>query len=373
MSASVCLAANTLGYPEGGGHLWAYLNWALGLQVLGCQVIWLEAVDEEEDLQHVAGQLARLREHLAPYGLADSIALFAPGGSAEDTGCPDLETATEADVLLNFRYGMPADAVRRFNRAALIDIDPGLLQWWMVNGLIRVAEHDAYFTIGERVGDPSAPIPDTEMRWLRTMPPVALDRWPPVRVGPEASFTTVSHWYEDEWMDDGGMPYRNDKQTAFLPYLDLPGKAPCRLELALCLAPDEDGDRAMLKRRGWSVRHAYDVSSTPEDYQDYVRGSLGEFSCAKPSYVRLDTAWVSDRTVCYLASGKPAVVQYTGPSRYLPDAEGMFRFRDESEAARALETAITDYDRQCDAARALAEEYFDARRVVGAVLERVLA
>jgi hypothetical protein len=31
----------TLGYPEGAGHLWVYLNWALSLHALGCRVIWL--------------------------------------------------------------------------------------------------------------------------------------------------------------------------------------------------------------------------------------------------------------------------------------------------------------------------------------------
>ena len=58
----------------------------------------------------------------------------------------------------------------------------------------------------------------------------------------------------------------------------------------------------------------------------------------------LQNAWVSDRTLCFLASGKPAVVQYTGPSRVLPDAAGLFRFRDIDEAARALDTVAADYD-----------------------------
>jgi hypothetical protein len=89
--------------------------------------------------------------------------------------------------------------------------------------------------------------------------------------------------------------------------------------------------------------------------------------------VYLENAWISDRTLCYLASGKPAVVQYTGPSRFLPDAAGLFRFRDLEEAARYLEMAAADYERQCGLARALAEEYFDARKVVGRVLELALA
>src|SRR5215510_6645369 len=90
-----------------------------------------------------------------------------------------------------------------------------------------------------------------------------------------------------------------------------------------------------------------------------------EFCCARPSYVRLQDAWISDRTICYLASGKPAIVQHTGPSRFLPDNAGLFRFHDMEGAVRCLETAAADYERHCRLARALSEEYFDAEKVIG--------
>jgi hypothetical protein len=128
----------------------------------------------------------------------------------------------------------------------------------------------------------------------------------------------------------------------------------------------------MLRSRGWAVRHAWEVSSDPQSYQKYIQGSRGEFSCVKPSCVRFQNAWISDRTVCYLASGKPAVVQHTGPSRILPDDDGLFRFRDLGEAARYLDLAATDYERHSRSARELAEEHFDARKVVGRVLEQIL-
>ena len=130
--------------------------------------------------------------------------------------------------------------------------------------------------------------------------------------------------------------------------------------------------RRLMEPKGWRLREAWDVSSTPDDYRAYVRRSRGEWSCAKPSFIALETAWVSDRTLCYLASGRPAVVQHTGPSRILPDAEGLFRFRSLDEAARALAAAEADYGRHCRLARALVEEHFDARLVVGRVLERAL-
>jgi hypothetical protein len=114
------------------------------------------------------------------------------------------------------------------------------------------------------------------------------------------------------------------------------------------------------------------IASNPWNYRQYIQTSRAEFSCAKPACIRLQNAWISDRTICYLASGKPAVVEHTGPSRFLPDAGGLFRFRNKPEAVRYIETVATDYERQCNLARSLAEEYFDARKVARAMLERAL-
>lgn len=236
------------------------------------------------------------------------------------------------------------------------------------------APHDIYFTIGETVGQRRTRIPDVGLKWHYTPPCVALDWWPVLPATADAPFSTVSHWYgRDEWIDDEAGGYCNDKREGFLPYLDLPRLTKQPLELALCLAADDDDERAALRERNWRVRDSNAVTSTPWDYQRYIQGSRGEFSCVKPSCVRLQNAWISDRTLCYLASGRPAVVEHTGPSEFLPDAAGLFRFRDLNDAARCLDTVAADYDRQSSLARALAEEYFDARKVVGSVLERAWA
>jgi hypothetical protein len=114
------------------------------------------------------------------------------------------------------------------------------------------------------------------------------------------------------------------------------------------------------------------VAPTPNDYQSYVQGSLGEFSCAKPSCIRLANAWISDRTLCYLASGRPAVVQHTGPSRFLPDSAGLLRFRDLPEAVEKLRLASERWDEHSSMARSLVEQYFCARRVVKRLLEQII-
>jgi hypothetical protein len=377
MSLSVCLLANAISYPEGGGHLWVYLNWALGLRALGCRVIWLELLDRRFPADRVEACCAALKSRLERYELTECLILRsgtdAPPSLGEAAEGLDLDTAAEADLLLTMRHDAHPGLVERFRRSAFVDIDPGILQVWIAKGLIHVAPHDVYFTIGETVGQPSASFPDGGIRWQYTAPCVALDWWPTHEAAEDAPFTTVSHWNTyDEWMEDANGSYLNDKRAGFLPFLDLPRCTAQRLELALCLAGDANEQRE-LREHGWGVREAWQVAATPWDYQRYIQDARGEFSCAKPSCVRLQNAWVSDRTLCYLASGKPAVVQYTGPSRFLPDSAGLFRFRTLEEAAGCLERAAADYKRQCRVARALAEEYFDARRVVRKLLERALA
>jgi hypothetical protein len=376
MSARVCLLVDTLSCPKSGGLHWVYLNWALGLRALGCQVIWLERVGPNRPAHEAQAAIDELKRRLDRYDLAESVALCTytgeplPGSMAKE--CLDFEAAVETDLLLNLAYGITPELIRRFRRSALIDIDPGYLQLWMSNGQTNIAPHDVYFTIGETVGKPDARFPDAGLRWQYTPPCVALDWWPPGQAEANAPFTTVTHWSMNRWMKDAGGVYRDDKRTGFLPFLDLPRNTAQPLELALVLGRNEADERTALEQRGWHLRNAYAVASTPWDYKRYVQNSFGEFSCAKPTYVRLETAWISDRTMCYLASGKPAVVQYTGPSRF-PDSGGLFRFRDMQEATHALEEVVTDYERQCRLARALAEEHFDAQKVVGSVLERALA
>jgi hypothetical protein len=265
--------------------------------------------------------------------------------------------------------------VKCFRRSALIDIDPGLLQTWVSGGELPMPPpHTRYFTTGETVGTPGAKFRDLGLKWHYVSPPVCLEWWPPVPATPRAPFTTISHWASQDWLKDADdLYYSNEKRTGFEPFLDLPRCTSQTLELALWSSEKDDpAEWINLQERGWRVQDSKLVSSTPWDYQHYIQGSSGEFSCAKPAYVRFQTAWISDRTLCYLASGKPAMVQHTGPSRILPDAAGLFRFEDLRQAAYCFETIAADYDRQCQLARQLAEEFFDSKKLVRSVLERTL-
>jgi hypothetical protein len=370
MSITVCLAANTIDYPAGGGHAWAYLNWALGLRGLGCRVFWLEVIQKSVPPAKAERKLAALAAKLDPFGLAADLAVVYAGDQAlKNQPSVALDEACEADFLLSLRYGLSDKIVQRFPCSALLDIDPGLFQTWLASGQVKTARYDLYLTTGETVGRAEAHFPDAGLQWLYVPPCIALDWWPVKGSSDQAAFTTVSHWDTDEWVEDAAGSYLNDKRSGFLPFLSLPLHTAQKLELALCLEAGGDQERRRLETLGWRLRDAWSVASTPADYQHYIQESRGEFSCVKPSCLRLQNAWVSDRSLCYLASGKPVIAQHTGPSRFLPDAAGMHRFRTLEEAASSLERVAANYEQECLLARALAEEHFDARKVARRVLE----
>lgn len=377
MSITVCIApVRTLEYPEGGGHLWEYLNWALGLRAIGCNVIWLESVAANSPLAEVQVNVSALKLRLERYDLANCLALYSSDETtpldAAAMQCMDLDAAARADLLLEFRYDTPSHIVKRFRRSALLDIDPGLSQAWINKGRINLTPHDVYFTTGETVGRPGTQIPDLGLNWIYTSPCVALDWWPVREATADAPFTTVAHWYAGGWLEDDAHAHLDDKRSGFLPFLDMPELIDHPFQLALDLLP-EDEQRIALEGRGWSVVDAHSVAATPWNYQRYIQDSCGEFSCAKPACLKLENAWLSNRTLCYLASGKPAVVQHTGTSRFLPDDSGLFRFRSLQEATRCVKQIVADYESQCKFARSLAQDYFDATQVTGVLLEKALS
>jgi glycosyltransferase involved in cell wall biosynthesis len=370
MTRVLLATVRLLEFMEGAGHFWAYMQYAQALQRLGCDVYVLDS-SIWSDVPPGERRVREFRDRMERYGLRDKVIVAANGSGIGEAALPEL--LDDVDLLLNFNYHLGADVVSAARRSALVDIDPGLLQFWINRGFISPAAHDVYFTIGETVGDGSGLIPDCGIEWLRIRPPVFLDLWPYTYDGGAEAFTTVSSWWGDkDYVGEGEDYYDNTKRTAFFDFLDLPRHTDQPLELALFLAASDDADRRSLEERGWRVRHSPEVAGTPEGYRAYVQESRGEFSWAKASCARFQNAWISDRSLCYLASGKPVVVQNTGPSSFLPDGEGMFRFHTLADAARAIDQINADYERQCGLARRLAEDHFDAEAVVSSILERAL-
>jgi len=368
------------------GNFWVYLQYALGLRAIGCDVHWLERLEQpgpgwEGIDASPAEQAELLHRTLSRFGISNRPILYTTesenGGGFEPSfvGIAEREaekTLRRADLLLNFHQTIHPELLARVKRSALVDIDPGLLQYWISSGQLDVPDHDVYFTTGETVGTPSAAFPDAGIDWVHIRPPVFLDQWPFRPPPGPAPFTTVSSWHGHEYILEGDGYWDNNKRVSWVEFVELPKLTDQPLEIATFFGSKDASDRLILELNGWRVRHAVDVAGTADDYRSYVQSSRGEFSCAKPSCMRFQNAWVSDRTLCYLASGRPAVVQDTGPSAYLPSGEGLHRFTTPEEAAAAIDAVNADYERNCRAAREIAEAYFDATKIARLIVEAAL-
>ncbi len=372
----ICLLAQTLGYIEGGGHFWVYLNWGLGFHRAGARVTWLETVPRSFTPETFASHRTLLKNRLYEHGLPADLAFIHEDGEilSEQFGpLPVIrEIAESSDLLVNLCYGLSNSITQQFHRKALIDIDPGLLQHWVTRGYFALAPYDFYFTISDAIGKPGHPIPTLGLKWFHTAPCVDTASWPVTSSTAESPYTTVSHWEAHEYVvEEDGSFYENTKKAGFEPFLDLPGHLSIPVELALCIDPAQTQEIQRLRELGWRIRPSSEVSKSPIDYQGYIQQSRGEFSVSKPSYVKMQSGWISDRTLCYLSSGKPVIVQDTGPIHYVSEGLGLLRFRTLEEAARHFQSLFTDYPTHSQSARHLAESIFDSRRVAERFLDVV--
>ncbi len=105
-------------------------------------------------------------------------------------------------------------------------------------------------------------------------------------------------------------------------------------------------------------------------YRDYIHRSKGEFTVAKDQYVRLNTGWFSDRSACYLAAGRPVIIQETGFTKNYGGKAGLLSFGSLGEIVDAVKTINADYAKHSRAARALAREVFEAEKVLKSLLDR---
>jgi hypothetical protein len=254
-----------------------------------------------------------------------------------------------------------------------IDLDPGFTQFAMLPTPSRSTlwyasplDYDVRFSYGTRLGKPDCPIPTHGLEWLPTRPPIALELLP-ARYTPDARyFTTVMSWSARKPIVYEGVEY-GQKDVEFWRIADLPRRVGEVFEIALA---GDAAPREKMAAAGWRIADPRDVTATIWSYRDYIAQSRGEFSVAVNLEVKSRSGWFSDRTAAYLASGKPVIVQDTGFSESLPCGEGLFAFTTIDDAAKAVEAINRDYAGQCKAARAVAEEYFDSDKVLGAVLER---
>jgi hypothetical protein len=369
----ILLSGMVAGDPGQGGATWAVLQYLFGLEAAGHEVVLVEPVDGER--LAAGAPTASYFESLAM--LEGRAALLEVGG--ESTLGLDyrelLDFARDADLLLNVS-GMLRDErlLGSIPVRAFLDLDPGFNQVWQAQGVEMGFDlHTHFVTVGARVGEPGCPIPTLGRDWIPTLPPVALGCWPEASAAPRRSaWTSVGHWRSYGSTAYGGIDY-GQRAHSLRTLIDLPRRSDARFELALGIHPDEAGDLAALAANGWQLVDPAVVAGSPADYADFVSGSRGELGVAKSGYVATRSGWFSDRSACYLASGRPVVAQDTGFDALLPVGSGLLAYADAAGAAAAIEAVESDRRAHERGARELAAEYLDSGRVLTRLLERLAA
>jgi hypothetical protein len=359
------------GDPGQGGASWSILQYVLGLRALGHEVRLVEPVDALEPAS-VDYFSALVRE----FGLEREAALLARG-SRDTAGLPYRELAawaTGADLLFNVSGMLRDESLAGPPPLRVyLDLDPAFNQLWhSVYGIDMGFDlHNRFATVGLELGEPGCPVPTCGREWIKTLPPVFLPLWPRTATVETVAFTTVANWRGYGSVEWEGRRY-GQKAHSLRGLIDLPKQTQERLLLALAIHPEEREDLAALGSHGWQLADPARVAGSPGRYAGFVRGSKGELGIAKEGYVASRCGWFSDRSACYLASGRPVVAQETGFARHLPVGKGLLSFGTVEEAVAALTEVDADYRRHAEAARALAEQLFESSAVLGRLLDGLL-
>lgn len=370
----------TIGRSGLGGQAWATLQYLLGLRALGHEVIYLEDCGESSwvynwekaewttELDYPA---AYVRACLEPFGFGAKWIYRTNEGSVGMPLEELLEACVRADLLV--MRAVPLWIWRKeYERPrcrAFIDVDPGFTQISIANGdkgiAAGIARCERRFTVGQRIGGVGCPIPADGGPWLKTLPPVSLADWPMAN-DDATHFTSIMRWQGFREAIHKGVNYgQRDKE--FPKFIELPKLTAQKFRLALMGAKPET-----LTRHGWEVAPGEIISQTPTSYRSFIRSSRGEFSVPKHGYVETRCGWFSDRSVCYLASGRPVLIEDTGLSDWLPVGAGLVTFTDMPTAVAGMETINADYEGHRRAARQLAENYFAAERVLPRFVEAAM-
>jgi hypothetical protein len=365
-----------------GGMAWSDLHYLLGLRDLGHDVWFLE---DSDDYPSCADPVRKTVDTNAAYGLRFALEVFERFGFGRRWAYHDAHTATwhggaaesirdicaDADLVLDLAGVNPLRPwLDDVEQRALVDKDPVFTQLRHLqdpSAAARAALHTSFFTFAGNVGCDGTTLPGDGFRWEPTRHPIWLDGWPRATASGAERFTTVMQWESYPAREHAGERY-GTKADSLSAYLELPERVG-PLELTVGgPAPVE-----LLRAHGWAVRESLETAADPWAYRDYVGRSGGEFTVAKHAYVTSRSGWFSERSASYLASGRPVVAQETGFSSWLPSGEGVVPFSTADEAVSAIQDVRARPAAHAEAARALAEDYFDSRLVLARLLERVYA
>lgn len=361
-----------------GGMAWYNLQYLIGLARLGHDVYFVEDSDDYPSCYDPARGITdtdptyglQFATHtFERIGLGDHWAYYDAHTSRWLGPCYDriLDVCATADLLLNLGGVNPLRPwFMQIPTRAFVDGDPVFIQLRHLSDPAArnlAKQHTAFLSMAENIGLNRSSIPNDGLPWQATRQPIVLDAWPVTPTPPQGKFTTVMQWESYPAREYGGVRY-GMKSDSFEPYMDLPEKAGRIFELAVSgsSAPSE-----LLHSKGWVVRDP--PTQDPWTYQHYIQQSKAEFSVAKHGYVVSRSGLFSERSTCYLATGRPVVIQDTGFSDWLPTGAGVISFSTPEEALAGIEEINSRYEFHCQAARAIAEEYFDARKVLPRLIE----
>jgi len=371
-------------YPFG-GVIWDYLQYLLGFRSLGHQVLYLED-SGAWPYDPVAGTISddcsfalqSLHKIFTDFDLAESW-VYRNGADGKFHGAREKvarEWLRHGDLLVNVSSaGWLRDYDLRVGHRMFIDGDPMFCQIGLLDGSNplyagRLRDHDSHFSFGLSVGQPECPVPVDGITWRPTVQPVAIDQWPVTPISTDAPWTTVMNWASYKPKVWEGRTY-GQKNLEFARFRDLPSKTNVPLRLAMGMGVDGQRPAQELRQLGWDLVEPQEVVPDHRAYRSFLTNSRGEWSVAKHGYVEGRTGWFSCRTACYLAAGRPAVVQETGWSRHLPSDRGVLPFTTLDEAAEGLGKVTRNYSEHSKAAREIALEFFDAKKVCQELLRQV--
>jgi hypothetical protein len=381
---SIAIAGSLAQKPGRGGHTWVFLQYLLGFRKLGWDVLFLDRLEPDMCIDETgmrapierSQNVRYFQEVMSRFRLDGSYGLLCSGDTTTIglSRAKILERVSASAALINIMGFLRDDEIlMAAPKRVFLDIDPGFGQMWQALGQHETfSGHDAYVTIAENIGQPECTIPTCGLAWITTRQPIVLDEWPAAHGGDGAGpITSIASWRGAY----GPVAYQGTtyglRAHEFRKFASLPGLTTRRFEIALDIHPADVKDIELLCGNQWSLIEPRLAAGDPWRYRDYIRSSAAEVMIAKSMYVQTRSGWFSDRSICYLASGRPVLAQDTGFGDTLPTGEGLLTFATVEEAAEATRAIGRDHARHALAARRLAEECFDSSKVLGALAQKL--
>lgn len=377
-------------YPTGGAA-WDYVQYPVGLMLLGHDVYYIEDTRQyplyqqnSEAWDDASGCVSHLKGIMEKFGMKDRWA-YRDVASGQSFGMSEekiLELCRSADIFVNVSCSTyPRDEYLKIPKRILIDSDPMFTQMqyslqesatkeskdWTAVQILE--SHTHLFTFGKNIGAENCRIPLLNFKWIPTHQPVCLEFWQGGLTKAKKAFTSVMNWSDRKKFLYGNEEW-GQKDVEFEKIKKAPTLLPSVNFEVVMNKPISDS-LSELGMLGWSIREPWQTVASPDDYKSFIFGSAAEFSVAKETYVKSNSGWFSCRSACYLAAGKPVITQDTQWSKYLPTGAGLFAFSDLHSAVDSVNMVNSSLEYHSRKAKEIAHEYFDSNIVLTKMLDQL--